>query len=230
LICAAARRPTRYEKTVTKVLGWCVGMLVRMWALTWRIRVLLGPGVALAGPQRVVFAFFHGQQMALVRARQRSVATLVSWSADGELQTGAMSALGVSVVRGSSSRGGAAGLRALVRGLREGCHDLAFAVDGPRGPRGRSKPGAALAARRSGAALVPVASSASHRIVLASAWDRFEIPLPFARVVIVAGTPIDARAAESCPLLDAAIEQCRLRAESELGGGRATSSSCPSLR
>jgi lysophospholipid acyltransferase (LPLAT)-like uncharacterized protein len=229
LICAAARRSTRYEKTVTKLLGWCVGMLVRMWALTWRVRVLLGPGVALDAPRGLVFAFFHGQQMALVRARRRSVSTLVSWSEDGELQTGAMSALGVRVVRGSSSRGGAAGLRALIRGLSEG-HDVAFAVDGPRGPRGRSKPGAALAARRSGAALVPVASSASHRIVLASAWDRFEIPLPFARVVVVAGAPIDARAAESCALLDAAIEQCRQRAESELGGRRATSSSCPSLR
>jgi len=206
-------------------------MLVRIWAITWRVRIVLGPGaVVLDAARPVVFAFFHGQQMALLRARRRAVAALVSWSQDGELQTGAMTALGLRVVRGSSSRGGAAGLRALVRLLRRGSDDVAFAVDGPRGPCGRSKRGAAVAASRSGAPLVPLASAAPHRVVLGTSWDRFEIPLPFARVVVVAGTPVDARAADSCALLDAAIDQCRRRAEAELGVTRATSRSCPSLR
>ena len=63
------------------------------------------------------------------------------------------------VVRGSSSRGGARGLAALVRRLKTGRFDAAFAVDGPRGPYGVPKPGAALAARAAGAVVVPMGSA-----------------------------------------------------------------------
>ncbi len=100
----------------------------------------------------------------------------------------------------------------MVRGLNAGRAAL-FAVDGPRGPLHRAKTGAAQAARMAQALLVPVGARASRSWVLRSAWDRFELPWPFARVVVVAGPAIDpARAIASPELLERAIAAANERA------------------
>lgn len=196
--------------------GFVLGWLVRLWASTWRVTIV---GGAAAGDSARVFAFWHGQQMALTRVRRaRPTAVMVSWSRDGALQSGVMRALGLAVVRGSASRGGAAALRALVRLARRG-HDLAFAVDGPRGPLHAAKPGATAAAELAGASLHPVACAASPALTLERAWDRFEIPLPFARVVVVIGAPLrPGAAAGDGSLLSTAIEHARRHALRQLHG------------
>jgi lysophospholipid acyltransferase (LPLAT)-like uncharacterized protein len=188
-------------------VGFLLGLLVRLWAATWRVRLVLEPG-AEAAPR--VLAFWHGAQLPLVAVRsQRRAVAMISRSRDGDLSTGVMQSLGLDVVRGSSSRGGARALRGIVRALGSGV-DAVFAVDGPRGPVHRAKPGAAVAARLGGAAVVPVGSAASHATVLGRAWDRFSIPWPFSRVVVVAGAPIDAEQAAARPEL---VERAIARAE-----------------
>jgi lysophospholipid acyltransferase (LPLAT)-like uncharacterized protein len=171
-----------------------------------------------------VFAFLHGQQMALTSVRGiRETAVLVSHSRDGELQASVMRALSLRVVRGSSSRGGARSLRALARLVRAGM-SVALAVDGPRGPAGKPKPGAAALARLGGASLVPVASAAARKIVLRRTWDAFEIPLPFSRVVVVIGAPLVGRDARSATALERALVELRRRATAlALGPHRETS-------
>jgi lysophospholipid acyltransferase (LPLAT)-like uncharacterized protein len=196
------------------VFGVILGAIVGAWVRTLRVRVEIHPG-SLAVSERRVLAFFHGQQMALLGARRFGrTAVLVSRSADGEIQTGAMTCLGLSVVRGSSSRGGAAGLRAIVRKLTSG-DDAALAVDGPRGPIGIPKTGALVAARAARAALLPVASACRVAWVLGRAWDRFEVPFPFSRVAVVVGAPL--RVSEADPAaLGAAIHAARRRAQALL--------------
>jgi lysophospholipid acyltransferase (LPLAT)-like uncharacterized protein len=109
------------------------------------------------------------------------------------------------------------GLKRIVRLVRSGL-DATFAVDGPRGPARVPKPGAALAARLAGAALVPVASACARKIVLRRAWDAFEIPLPFSRVAIVIGSPVVAADAERAPeILATALAAARARAELLVG-------------
>jgi lysophospholipid acyltransferase (LPLAT)-like uncharacterized protein len=115
---------------------------------------------------------------------------LVSRSRDGELQTSALASLGLTVVRGSPSREGSAGLRALVRRLRAGL-DAAFAVDGSCGPYGVVKPGVVLAASLAGAVIVPLTFVTDRAWVASRAWDRFVLPWPFARVLLLAGDPVD---------------------------------------
>ena len=63
-------------------------------------------------------------------------------------------------------------------------------VDGPRGPARRVKPGLVLLARRAGAAIIPV-YPASRRRWEARSWDRFQVPLPFTRVLIRIDPPIE---------------------------------------
>lgn len=167
-----------------RAAGAWLGWVVRLWAKTWRVHWIDAPPT-----ERSVYAFWHGQQMALVAARRDTpVTTLVSLSRDGELQASVMRRLGLQVVRGSSSSGGARGLRGMIRAVRAGSN-AAFAVDGPRGPAHRAKRGALVVSERARARIVPVASAARRAWVLYGAWDRFEIPLPFTTVAIAVGAP-----------------------------------------
>ena len=205
------------------VLGYLLGLFVRLWTFTYRVVVLAPAGTTEHRPS--VFCFWHGQQMALVAARRRAcdATVLVSRSRDGEVSAGVMTALGFGVIRGSSSRGGALALRESISALRRGGAAL-FAVDGPRGPSQVPKPGAAYAASAARAALVPVATAAALRLVLRRAWDGFEIPLPFSRVAVVVGTAVSAPSAVARPELVAlALSECRERAEALVGMPRTRS-------
>lgn len=201
------------------VVGFLLGAIVLVWLRTLRVRLVTHPAVDARDSR--VFAFFHGQQPALLRApRRRKTSVLVSLSADGALQRGVLGALGFCVKRGSSSRGGSSGLLAVAREIRNG-RDAAFAVDGPRGPREHAKPGAAKAAALGGALLVPVASAAKTAFVFERAWDRFELPLPFSRVAIVAGAPLIPETVCRDPeLLTDAIKDARSRALALIGRAR----------
>lgn len=199
-----------------RLVGFALGLLVRVWVCTFRVRLCAALPLGAAPPS--VFAFWHGRQMALFSTRRgRASVALVSHSADGELQSGVLSALGVDSVRGSSSRGGARGLAAVIRRVaRQRAHAL-FAVDGPRGPAFVAKPGAAQAALLAGAPLLPVGAGARWAFRLSRIWDDFLVVLPFSRVVIVIGAPLDAGAAAAEPaLIDRAIAAAGAQAEREL--------------
>jgi lysophospholipid acyltransferase (LPLAT)-like uncharacterized protein len=199
-------------------LGFVLGLIVRSWLATLNVAVHVADERALAAPEPLVLAFWHGQQMALCRwPRRKQTLVMVSWSRDGDLQAGVMRALGLAVVRGSSSRGGGAALRRVIRALGESACDAAFAVDGPRGPRGRAKSGAAEAARLARARLVPMAVAVERARVVRRAWDRFEVPLPFSRIQIVLGAPLDVERARHEPeWVDRSIDAARREAVQRL--------------
>ena len=170
-------------------------LLFRLLGATLRYRVLDEAYIAQARRQgaggRVVFVFRHGRQFPLVyHWRRHPIAILTSLSRDGTLQSLILGGLGYHIVRGSSSRGGARGLVGIVRALRAG-YDAAFAVDGPRGPLGRVKPGALFAARRSRTLLLPITASARPAHRFERAWDRYLLPLPFSRVVVAYDPPLE---------------------------------------
>lgn len=165
------------------------------WLLSWLVRLLLGTlRVEIRGakaPSRpFIYAFRHGQQLSLLRyPRPDRVTLLASLSRDGSIQNHVMRRFGFEVIRGSSSRGGAAGLLALIRAARSGS-SIAMAVDGPRGPEGVVKKGVLAVAKSSRLSILPLVSAASSRWCLRKSWDKFEIPKPWSRVVIICGSPI----------------------------------------
>jgi lysophospholipid acyltransferase (LPLAT)-like uncharacterized protein len=131
----------------------------------------------------VIFVFWHGNLLPLVHYhRNERIVVLVSEHADGERIARILAHRGFGTVRGSSTRGGVRGLRALVRAARAG-RDLALTPDGPRGPRGELKPGALAVARMTGLPVIPLAVAASPAWRLRS-WDGFMIPKPFGQVRI----------------------------------------------
>jgi len=170
-----------------KLLPSIIALALRAAALTWRVR-RVGRGAldeALArGP--VVFAFRHGEQLAVLGTHlDLDVAAMASLSKDGALAAAALERLGVACVRGSSSRGGLQAMRAGLTVLRAG-RSLALTVDGPRGPAGEPKPGAALVARMARAPICWV-RAAPRRALRLRSWDRFEIPWPFTRITLTYG-------------------------------------------
>lgn len=230
------------SKALRRALGALLGAFVRVWLATLRLTIEVDPALGwdpARAPRRRpsssaradvpwVLALWHGQQVPLLRwIRRRSTVVLVSLSSDGELLAGALGVLGYDVARGSSSRGGAGGLRGVVRKLRAGS-DAALAVDGPKGPRRvvrsqGSEVGAASAARLSAGVVVPMAAACSARWVLSRTWDQFELPRPFARVAVVLGAPLTPEEADPTSL-GAAIERARAASEVIIRRGAGASS------
>lgn len=174
------------------LLGVLLGVIAWLWLGTLRVHVELHPDLARASDRAWVLAFWHGTQWPLLAwRRRRPTVVMVSHSRDGMLQARALAMQGFRVVRGSSSRGGARGLAAMVDLMRREPVDAAFAVDGPRGPREVAKGGAIVAARATGAVVVPMAGAVRRGVVLGRAWDRFAVAWPFTRVDVALGCPID---------------------------------------
>lgn len=172
------------QPTERRWLSALLVILVRLVGATWRLRFenpALLDAATRDGP--VILAGWHGEQLPLIYAhRGRGYLALVSHSRDGALLAGALDRLGYRVVRGSSSRGGAEALDALEAGLRQGlCPGLA--VDGPRGPRHQPHPGALALSARVGRPIITTRCVSGPALRLRS-WDRFEIPLPFARLEV----------------------------------------------
>jgi lysophospholipid acyltransferase (LPLAT)-like uncharacterized protein len=208
----------RASHLLMAALGVLVGCVARLWLATLRLNVVLHPALAASDEDTPwVMGFWHGRQWPLFAwKRRRKIAVLVSQSKDGSLQARALAVLGLAVVRGSSSRGGARGLAGIVRKLRRGM-DAGFAVDGPKGPLGVVKGGVVTAARAAGAWLVPVGSAIERGLVLRRAWDRYAIAWPFTRVHVVLGGPIDPQGPHARDELEAAIRRANTHAQENAG-------------
>ena len=128
-----------------------------------------------------VHAFFHDQLLMMTysylgQEHGRTLAVLSSRHRDGEMVARTLERFGHLMVRGSTGRGGAAGLKEMIRHLRAS-RDAAFATDGPRGPRHRVQIGVIEAARLGGAPIVPVAFGASKKKLCAPGMhSRFRGP------------------------------------------------------
>ena len=188
---AAAPRDRGGDSWPLSAISFAGAWFLRGLAATIR-REHHGDGLMREWEQRgehFILAFWHQRMLLMPWAyRGRRMAVLSSLSRDGEMMVRTLARLGIETARGSSTRGGAVGLRGLLRKAREGC-DLGFTPDGPRGPAREVKPGVLLAASASGLPILPVAYEASRFRRLGS-WDAQVVPLPFCRVAYVYGEPM----------------------------------------
>lgn len=141
-----------------------------------------------AGREPSIYCIWHNRLALCVKlytkfarrpAPAPGLAGLVSASKDGALLVAIFECFGVNPVRGSSSRRGAQALLELSTCAEQG-YDLAITPDGPRGPCYKVAEGPIALAQLTGLPLVPAAYQLNWKITVKS-WDRFQIPLPFAR-------------------------------------------------
>jgi lysophospholipid acyltransferase (LPLAT)-like uncharacterized protein len=139
--------------------------------------------------RHAIFTFWHGRIFpATYYWRKRGIVVMTSQNYDGEYIARCIQKQGYGAARGSSSRGGLKALAEMAHCLRKG-RDVAFTVDGPRGPRYEAKPGPVLLARKTGEPIFCFHISLEKKIQLNS-WDQAQIPLPFTRAVVFKAPPI----------------------------------------
>ena len=171
-------------------------LLIR--AVAWTIRFRLDDRSGVfnipAPGKQFIYAFWHNrlalaailrQRYVLRLAPDRRMAGMVSASRDGGLLARVLDYFDIEPVRGSSSRRGGQALREMVSCAERGC-DLAITPDGPRGPCYFVQEGVISTAQLTGLPIVPVAYHLNWKI-RAKSWDRFQIPLPFARCEVTVG-------------------------------------------
>jgi lysophospholipid acyltransferase (LPLAT)-like uncharacterized protein len=134
--------------------------------------------------------------------------TMASKSADGEIIATFLELWGFKAARGSSSKGGDLATLEFLEALKD-APGGALTPDGPRGPARKCKRGILTLAEQGNALVVP-SSSSSSRPKFLSSWDRFLVPLPFSKCVVVFGESLERGAGESedafLARLDAAVD------------------------
>jgi lysophospholipid acyltransferase (LPLAT)-like uncharacterized protein len=168
--------------------------LLQVWSHTIRFEVCdRGNLLNIPRSERLIGACWHNRLLLLPFAmarfvpQRRGTTALISASSDGAWLAKLVQRFGFPVVRGSSSRKGAAAMLQLADVIESG-GDIVITPDGPRGPVYRLGGGILLLAQKTGARVVPLNMEYSGCWRLPS-WDRFILPRPFARVRLIFGPP-----------------------------------------
>jgi lysophospholipid acyltransferase (LPLAT)-like uncharacterized protein len=196
------------------VIAWIAAHYIRVVFATSRSTVVGGErlAAALGTGQPVIGCFWHGRMLMIPKLWNAAAPMylLISDHQDGRLISRTIAHFDVGTITGSSSRGGVQALRAMIRALGDG-NCVAVTPDGPRGPRMRAALGIAMAAKLSGAPILP-ASFSCTRAITVSSWDRFLLALPFGRLAFAVGEPV--RVSDDAD--EAAMEAARGAIEAQL--------------
>ncbi len=167
---------------------WILGRVMRIWCRSLRIQV--DPDLVKRFSDRegaTVIAFWHNHLFVSAELHRRyrpnhRVGGMVSGSRDGAWLAAFFRTVGIVSVRGSQGKRSVGGTREAIATVVGGL-DLAVTPDGSRGPRHRAKGGAVFIANGAGVPLCVLGLAYSRSRQLRS-WDRFNLPLPFSRVVV----------------------------------------------
>jgi lysophospholipid acyltransferase (LPLAT)-like uncharacterized protein len=201
-------------KLSTRTSGWLIALAVVVLRACCRIRLHDDPRPNLrARSQTYAYSVLHSHQIAAVIHGERGTGAMVSRSDDGELLIPCLLIRGIVPIRGSNRRksgdkGGLGAIEAMIEHMAGGAPGY-LAVDGPRGPRNRVHKGIAVLSQRTGAAVINMVAVPSRRWIFTHAWDRFQIPKPFATIHGYFGEPLFYREGEG-------VEQYRKRIEESL--------------
>ncbi len=203
---------------VLSLIGW---VLISLWSRSVRSQFVnrAVPDRLAAEGKNCIYAFWHGRQFLLFHThRHTGVVINASESRDGEIQAGILKRFGFEVVRGSSKRRGERALLGLVDGLRRGkC--VAIACDGPRGPIYEAKQGATYLAGKLQKPIVPVITSARRYWILEKIWDKYLLPVPGTKGIVMYGESITVNGTSEAELetkrreLEAALNTLMQRAD-----------------
>lgn len=189
----SAPQYSRWRRMQIPVIAAAVLGVIRALGPTLRIELVGYQHIerTYAAGRRCIFSFWHCAMIGVVWwARNRGIVVMNSTNFDGQWTRRVIESLGFGTAQGSSTRGGLEALVIMSKRLEEG-RDVAFTIDGPRGPRFVAKPGPAMLARRSRDPIIAFHVAYERAKTFESTWDRFQLPMPFSRVIIAIAPPID---------------------------------------
>jgi len=168
--------------------GFGISCALRSWMGTMDYRkVCEDPSVDPVSPDfsgPMIYLFWHEYIAIPFYLRGHcNVSMLLSRHRDAEWLAHAARYMGFGTVRASSSRGGVAGLRELLRLGKT--TNLTLTPDGPRGPRRRLAQGCIYLSSRLQIPLVCIGFGCDRPWRVKNAWDQSAIARPFSRVRMV---------------------------------------------
>lgn len=179
--------------TILTKIGYFIAFhIVNLYCKTWRYKLvnrsaydnLRSKGVS------VVMAIWHDSILPCTFLhRKEGMVTIASDSKDGSLIAYALNKWGFNTARGSSTRGGVKAALKAVKLSKENKVPCAVTVDGPKGPRHQVKDGAIFIGKKLDK-VVLIGLLSCKRYKRFNSWDKFILPLPFAKITITYSEPI----------------------------------------
>jgi Kdo2-lipid IVA 3' secondary acyltransferase len=173
-------------RSAGKLLAW----LMRGIGSTLSVRVEDRAGAFDPNRKEIIWAFWHNKMFLFPWLFEhwfpdRVGTVLTSPSGDGQVIADVCAEFGLVAARGSSSKPqkGMSALILLAEQLKAGS-DIGITPDGPRGPCFELQPGIVKLAQLTGSPILPARVHYSRSFKFKT-WDRFELPLPFAKVTII---------------------------------------------
>jgi hypothetical protein len=181
-----------HRRLAAFVVAALFGLCLKSWRMRWQDS---GPCPVPGGS--VIFCVWHNRlaaslasynDFAQARWPAKGLAAMISASRDGSLVANVAERFGVQPIRGSTSRRGAQALLEATT-WTERNYNVVMTPDGPRPPVYQVQKGIIDLAKLTGRPIIPITNFTRWKIRLGS-WDRFQIPLPFARIECHYGPPI----------------------------------------
>lgn len=138
-----------------------------------------------------IYALWHGWFYGFLSIKdeeRKKLHLLISPSRDGEFISRVSEQLGYSIIRGSQGRGGAKALLRMIKTLESG-GNVAYTVDGPRGPIFKVKEGVLKLAQMSGMPIIPLVPE-SKWVTTFNSWDKYQLPHLCTKSIVVYGDPV----------------------------------------
>jgi len=146
--------------------------------------------------ERVIFVLWHGNYTLLLTYFHIPKAIgLVEASLKGNCISELAKRSGFQIIQANSP---SRSIRKMLKMIKDG-YKLFITVDGPHGPAYEVKPGTIYLAQKSKAKIIPL-SIVARRGIFIKRWDNHFLPLPFNRVVVSIGDPIEVKANDSVKL------------------------------
>lgn len=209
----AETRTVPYTKRT--LIPWTAHLLSRSIISTCRLTVENADYFEQRGQagENMIFTSWHSRLIVLpyyykYKYNFTNLTMMVSQSSDGEMFKGLLERYGIETVRGSTSRGGSAAIKTMIRVARRG-RDTAISLDGSKGPRYKAQMGSLLLSQMTGVPVVPLTYDVTQRVTL-NTWDKMIIPLPFSHIYAVFADPI------SVPREAKNLEEYRVKLETTM--------------
>ena len=182
-----------------RLIGFVLFIIYRSLWFTWRIHIVEPKSFRdpFDAKTPMVLAHWHGDIPGVIfLLRRYRAAAIISTSKDGDFVDTMAKLIGAKTTRGSTTRGGASALKGMLRLAKDGWRP-AIAIDGPKGPRHKAKPGVFEISRLIRAQIFPLAVACDRQWTFSKSWDQTMLPKPFAKIQIFWGDPLPAVSRET---------------------------------
>lgn len=179
---------TFWQKIGAYLLYYAVTAYCFTWRYTFKNRHIYDD--LINSNKKPVIAVWHDQLLVCTHIeRHKGLVGIASDSKDGELISFALERWGYHMARGSSTRGGVKAAIKAIKECKKYSAPCAITVDGPLGPRHVAKSGAVFIAKNLDNIILAGVVNTKHFIRFNS-WDKFMLPLPFAKIEVTYAQPI----------------------------------------